>query len=720
MKFLFTIVLALFTAHLLTAQHIAVKSFRMLENDSDPQTKFPVEDQNGDVCALIKVMTTETGFDWDGGQLGIRKILQKTGEIWIYVPFGAKRITISHAVFGVLRGYDYPLEIKEAAVYEMVLTISKAPTAVLVVSSDPSGADVYIDGKPKGTTPFVSNEMRIGAYQLRLEKTGFETVSKRIELQEGKPTIIKETLRKKEEEKIKTAWLQVSSDPSGADVYIDGKPKGATPLPPNEMRIGAYLLRLEKTGFETVSKKIELQEGKPTIINETLRKKPEVLRADSINEERKRAEGDTLQSKREKKGFGIFDIPLGNTYALGKMSALKIHSPRLEFNTAEGVNIAYRMSYFKRWARGDALNETGRTRRLEISPDFRYAFARRKFTGFLKVEYKPRPGRVGSTDISLTDISLTGGRYIQQFNGNEPVLPLVNTLYTLVQGYNYMKIFERDFIELNFQITQTGKLTLRSSWSLAKRHELPDKIRYTYYKENKNRLTPNIPVNAGRASASFSEHLAFTGRLGLEARPWRSSNGFSPVFSLNYAKGFNRIFGSRVNYDLLELGVHFDTRQGLDFALRTGKFLNTKSMYFMDYKHFAGNLTAFVTTNPMGSFRLLDYYKYSTNDKYFSAHIHYNFRKFLFTHITKFHLLGMSESLFANHLAAPYLGNFTEAGYGLKFVAARAAGDSGKKRNSILRHFRLELAASFQNGSYAGYGVRIGVSSDLAAYFSDK
>jgi|SRR6218665_966412 len=125
MKFLFTIVLALFTACLLTAQHIAVKSFQMLEHDLDARVNFPIKDQNGDVCALIKVMTTETGFDWDGDRLGIRKILQKKGEIWIYVPFGTKRITIKHAVFGILRGYTYPLEIKEAAVYEIVLTTGK-------------------------------------------------------------------------------------------------------------------------------------------------------------------------------------------------------------------------------------------------------------------------------------------------------------------------------------------------------------------------------------------------------------------------------------------------------------------------------------------------------------------------------------------------------------------------------------------------------------------
>jgi len=33
-----------------------------------------------------------------------------------------------------------------------------------------------------------------------------------------------------------------------------------------------------------------------------------------------------------------------------------------------------------------------------------------------------------------------------------------------------------------------------------------------------------------------------------------------------------------------------------------------------NYQHFLGNQTPFVTTDPVGSYRLLDYYRYSTQD----------------------------------------------------------------------------------------------------------
>ena len=86
---------------------INVKSFRKLSNDLDARVNEPLKDQNGDVCAIIKVVTTQTGFSFDCGQIGVVKTVAKTSEIWVYVPFGARRITISHPQLGLLRDYPF-------------------------------------------------------------------------------------------------------------------------------------------------------------------------------------------------------------------------------------------------------------------------------------------------------------------------------------------------------------------------------------------------------------------------------------------------------------------------------------------------------------------------------------------------------------------------------------------------------------------------------------
>ena len=74
-------------AVMVQAQNIVVQSFRLDESDLTANTAGTiVMDQNGQKCALIKVETSETGFAFDTGTLGVSKTEQHVGEIWVYVP----------------------------------------------------------------------------------------------------------------------------------------------------------------------------------------------------------------------------------------------------------------------------------------------------------------------------------------------------------------------------------------------------------------------------------------------------------------------------------------------------------------------------------------------------------------------------------------------------------------------------------------------------------
>jgi hypothetical protein len=178
---------------------------------------------------------------------------------------------------------------------------------------------------------------------------------------------------------------------------------------------------------------------------------------------------------------------------------------------------------------------------------------------------------------------------------------------------------------------------------------------------------------------------------------------------LEYKKGFENLLSSDVKFDQLELGVKYGFNVGvrgkLDLAIRGGAFLDNDKMYFMDYKHFLGNLTPFSTNDPVGSFRLMDYYLYSTSDKYFSANAHYQFRKFLVTSFPFVRLTGIRENVFVNYLAAPTSKNYTEVGYSI---------------DGIFRIFRLEAAAAFQDGKYLDYGLRIGIATTFRVNITDE
>lgn len=86
------------------AQQFTVESFRELPNDVSGFIT-PVRDNNGDDCALLKVVAPEE-FAFST-PLGIVKRIDKTGEIWLYLPGKSKRITLKHPQWGVMRDFHF-------------------------------------------------------------------------------------------------------------------------------------------------------------------------------------------------------------------------------------------------------------------------------------------------------------------------------------------------------------------------------------------------------------------------------------------------------------------------------------------------------------------------------------------------------------------------------------------------------------------------------------
>lgn len=120
-KYLLSILLAFVTAGV-GAQNIKVTKFGRLERDMTANTHGTQKlDQNGEKAALIKIQAPDRGFTFNGGSLGIVASEEHDGEIWLYVPRRAKRLTIQHKDYGVLREYFYPVPIDGARTYEMYL-----------------------------------------------------------------------------------------------------------------------------------------------------------------------------------------------------------------------------------------------------------------------------------------------------------------------------------------------------------------------------------------------------------------------------------------------------------------------------------------------------------------------------------------------------------------------------------------------------------------------
>lgn len=250
-------------------QNISVSSFKLIENDLTANTTGTMEsDQNGETAALIKVVTSETGFSFDGGMVGIVKTKQEVGEIWVYVPHGIKRMSIRHPQLGVLRDYYFPVPVEKARTYEMIITTGKVQTIVnqslkkqfVIFTVTPKNATLEFNGEPLelDETGYAEIGVPYGTYNYRVSCPDYHTSAGTLEVKDGfKPEVNIDLTPN-------FGWLEVktSTDYQGANIYIDGKKVGTAPLANKQLKSGVHNFKMEKELYKDYEYSITIEDGK--------------------------------------------------------------------------------------------------------------------------------------------------------------------------------------------------------------------------------------------------------------------------------------------------------------------------------------------------------------------------------------------------------------------------------------------------------------------------
>lgn len=246
---------------------ISVASFQLLENDMTANTAGTMKkDQNGKTCALIKVVTSETGFNFDVGMLGVTATEQHTGEIWVYVPEKVRFITIAHQQLGTLRQYALPQQVASGRTYELKLTTGKVRTIVEEAQTDqfvvfhivPADAILEFDGEPLALDADGSASCfkPFGKYNYRIERADYHTEVGVVNVSQEKATV-DVRLRPK------FGWLTVGSEVDGtdADVYVDGRHFGNLPMPALQLSSGNHQLKIIKPLYKTFQQSVKITDN---------------------------------------------------------------------------------------------------------------------------------------------------------------------------------------------------------------------------------------------------------------------------------------------------------------------------------------------------------------------------------------------------------------------------------------------------------------------------
>ena len=127
-----------------------------------------------------------------------------------------------------------------------------------------------------------------------------------------------------------------------------------------------------------------------------------------------------------------------------------------------------------------------------------------------------------------------------------------------------------------------------------------------------------------------------------------------------------------------------------NYSVRGDAFVNRKNVHFADYRHFNTVEIPATIRSISQTFNLLQYYRYSTSDKYVEAHLDYR-TPFLFLKFLPFfsNRMFMTEGLRLSYLYTPHMKNYTELGYYFNFIV------------------NAGIFVGFENYKYRSWGVTV-------------
>ena len=199
---------------------------------------------------LVLVKTTPAGatVTCRGNSLGTTPLLLTT------LPCGP-----SYTLELSLNGYqrkrvEVPVPDRAPIVCEEELVLD---SGLLHCTTEPAGATVLVNGIERGVTPVEVMIPRNGA-MLTFRLEGYKDVEQHVGMSAGE----RKTLALKLDGR--PARLTVVTEPDKAKVYLDGNFQGLSPVTAESVAAGEHEIRVELSGYATVSKKVQLATGGDT------------------------------------------------------------------------------------------------------------------------------------------------------------------------------------------------------------------------------------------------------------------------------------------------------------------------------------------------------------------------------------------------------------------------------------------------------------------------
>lgn len=224
---------------------------------------------------------------------------------------------------------------------------------LLLLKTDPAGCDVQVDGVSVGVTPCLITHLAAkDAYTVRLRKAGYQSQTISVRFDGRKPLVREERLI------LASGTIDIQSEPSGAEVMVNGIARGTTPVRVTDVAKGRAVVKFHLDGFEDEIRELAINAGDVQNLPVVLRGLPGTMQLSSVpsgarlyvnNEARGTApltlrdlKAGTYEVRAELEGYGTETrtVVLGNGAAAREEFRLSNIMGRLEVRTCPpGVQV---------------------------------------------------------------------------------------------------------------------------------------------------------------------------------------------------------------------------------------------------------------------------------------------------------------------------------------------------------------------------------------------
>jgi hypothetical protein len=406
---------------------------------------------------------------------------------------------------------------------------------------------------------------------------------------------------------------------------------------------------------------------------------------------------DSVDKKNNKLRFA--EVFLGYSYHKTKkgitVSIPGVITNGIQYNTVEGLNVSYDFAVNKEYENKKAHRFNGR---------LRYGFSNYLWGGEVGYNYFYNPKKFSRVGIKFKSIS-------EQYNQLDPISPLVNSLYSLYLNENFMKMFKETGVETSYFTELTNGVYFSSIARYVERDPLRNTSDRLIIDDRNKIFTSNDPRNGSTHDSLFNTNNAFTAELTFSFRFKQKyitlpnqkivTGSKYPRLSVSYKKAFP-VLNTTADYDLASAMIYDELNLGLfgrlGFRLKGGGFVNTKKLFFMDFKYFLGNQTLFNTNDYLSSFRLLPYYTFSADKWFAEAHAEHHFNGFIINKIPILKKLKVQEVVGGHLLMSNKLKQYYEINFGIE---------------NIFNVLRFDYVLGYGIDNKARSGFTIGINTRL-------